>query len=195
MENSAAINNDPNDWSNPPYLVCGARGCHTKWSTTLLGRDEANRLYREHTESDPCKRDIDEQIREYEERTRDRVWEFDQYVGVHRARELGLWKSDDDPNRTWTVTGTVSVTKGDYDDMVLTVEADGEKLSFRADRDQWGTWHTVQSGKGSRRKVLAQEDGRRSFLRALIAGLQHLEQAMDYRTKDPVERGTTNETG
>ena len=130
-------------------------------------------------------------IAEWRHRTRPRAWRFDQYVGVRRAEDLGLWKSDTDPNRTWTVPGTVAVTKDEYDNHVLTIEADGEKLTIASDRDQWGTYYTIQSGKGSRKKIMAQEDGKRSFLRAFIAALQHMEQAMDYETKDPDETKPT----
>jgi hypothetical protein len=175
------------DWSNPPYYVCYNPDCHEKWSISLLGEEEASRQFRAHIHADPCKTVIRVRRAAYKFKTRDRSWQFDQYVGSHRAEELGLWKSNTDPNRTWTVPGTVSITKDDIDNMILTVEADGEKLVIASDRDQWGTYYTIQSGKGSRKKRMAQEDGTRSFLRALIAGLQHLEQAMDYKTADPTE--------
>src|SRR5215211_8353548 len=117
-------------------------------------------------------------------------WSFDQFVGSKRARELGLWKSNDDPDRTWRVEGSVSLTRSgpiDEDEpsnLILTVEADGEKLTIASDRDQWGTWYTIHSGEGSQKQIMAQEDGTRSFLRALIAGLQFLESQMDHQTKD-----------
>lgn len=128
-----------------------------------------------------------EYVAEMPHRMRDRTWQFDQFVGRERAKQLGQWQSDTDPNRTWTAPGTVAITKDDEDNMILTVDADGIKLTIESWRDQWGTYYTIQSGKGSRKKIMAQEDGKRSFLRALIAGLQHMETAMDYQTTDPIE--------
>lgn len=183
-----------NDWSNPPYYSCGY--CSEKWSIALLGRDEAGRRYEEHAQTEPCKTKRETATAEWKERSRTRIWEFDHYVGSTRAKELGLWQSNKDPNRTWTVTGTVTVEQmTDDDGTSLTIEADGQKLTIKSFRDQWGTWHQLQSGKGGRHNMVAQEDGTRSFLRALIAGLQHLEPAADYQTRDPTEREVRDETG
>ena len=173
------------DWSTPPYYACD---CGEKWSIAVLGDEVALAAYRQHTQTEPCKSRIASQRAAYDERTRTRVWTFDHFVGVQRARDLGIWPADDDPTRTWRVPGTVTVHKHDDEgNLALIVEADGVRLTLESFRDQWGTWYTVQSGKGSRIKTLAQEDGTRSFLRALIAGLQHLEAAMDYQTRDPEE--------
>lgn len=54
-------------------------------------------------------------------------------------------------------------------------------------RDMWGVFHHTPGS------CVAQEDGTRSFLDALIAGLKHIQANFDHETTSPTE--VTNDNG
>lgn len=111
-------------------------------------------------------------------------WAADQYVGSTRARELGLWKSDDDPDRTWTVEGTVTLYEDNIDNLTLIAEADTFHLAIDSYRDMWGTYYFVSVGKGEIEYKIAQEDGTRSMLRALRDALDVMIDETEYSMKE-----------
>jgi len=115
-------------------------------------------------------------------------WVVDQYVGSERARELGLWKSDDDPNRTWTAQGTVTVYEDNLNDMSIVVDLDGFYLSIDSYRDQWGTYYFVSMEKDGPTQVIAQEDGTRSVLRSIRDALNVLIENTEFGMKDAEKR-------
>lgn len=114
------------------------------------------------------------------------TWEFDHYVGVKRAEELGLWKSNDDPERTWTVTGKVTLETSDNDvTFTLTVTADTQSFTIEGEFDQWGTWYGIGDS------LFAQEEGKRSFLDALIKGVTAMRKYDPFSKVDATDGSTT----
>lgn len=87
------------------------------------------------------------------------------------------------------ITGQVRVNDDpDYPDSELAVTV-GDQEFMRIDiwRDQWGTYLTFELGDATKTKIggptIAQEDGTRSFLDALILGLTELKRLCDFHTK------------
>jgi hypothetical protein len=74
-------------------------------------------------------------------------------------------------------SGTVELREsGACDEVVLCCEGQ-EFPILQSDRDQWGVWYTVNGA------VIAQEDGTRSFLDALIQCLTEVKRRAECETK------------
>lgn len=106
-------------------------------------------------------------------------WTYDHYVGVRRAEELGLWKSNTDPNRTWAVEGTITIYDSDMDYARLVVESDNVKWTLEAYIDQWGTYYSTEGTL-----YVASEEGRRGFWNALIEAQREFTAITEFKMKD-----------
>ena len=118
-------------------------------------------------------------------------WTSDQYVGSTRAAELGMWKSDDDPNRTWTAPATTTFYEDKFGSHMVVVETDGVYFEIDSYRDQWGTYYYMKIGKESPVVVIAQEDGTRSTLQALHQALGKLIETTEYHMQEPTCNGSS----
>ena len=112
-------------------------------------------------------------------------WTSDHYVGAKRAQELGLWESDEDPNRTWTAPATTTFYVDEHGSNMVVVETDGVYFEIDSYRDQWGTYYYLKIGKESPVVVIAQEDGTRSTLQALHQALGTLIETTEYYMQEP----------
>jgi hypothetical protein len=112
-------------------------------------------------------------------------WHFDHYVGVGRAQELGLWKSSTDPNRTWTVEGSIVVWDSNYEGAKLVVEADEHVYTIEAYIDQWGTYYTSTGTL-----YVASEAGKRSFWTAYLEAIEKFRGLTEFEMKEPFRSST-----
>jgi hypothetical protein len=121
-----------------------------------------------------------------------RSWEFDSHSREHWA-ELAAGKVE--KTKSWVEVKELPEDNPDEGDYQLTVFQNCEKhLEIVAYRDQWGTYISVGI-RGDDTAVgtwftIAQEDGTRSFVDALIAGLTAIKPITDIKTKPPTEIGT-----
>lgn len=68
-------------------------------------------------------------------------------------------------------------------DMPLGNKLIAEDLHIETHIDQWGTWITLSMGEEL--FTIGQEDGTRSFLQAMIDGLEKLKNLSDFQAKSP----------
>lgn len=93
-----------------------------------------------------------------------KIFEYDQYGHPRSSHQIKFLESTEDPIGKLVIdTGSEQI----------------EILSF--DRDQWGLWMGVNG------HTIAQEDGTRSFLDALIKGLQSVKEWGEYGCPDATE--------
>jgi len=95
-------------------------------------------------------------------------WEFDSY----RAKESSVELVDCDGNPN-------------YDQKVRVMVDGKEVFAFEAYRDQWGTY--IGLAIGDKNSTIAQEDGTRSFMAALMTALEKFLAITDHETKPPTE--------
>lgn len=103
------------------------------------------------------------------DKTKDKTlakWVFDNYP--EQKGELKLISPDDENNGS---------------DMVLDVRSGDKTLSVECYRDQWGTYITFKIG--SEAITVAQEDGTRSFMDALVHALGQMQVITDIHTGWP----------
>jgi hypothetical protein len=113
-------------------------------------------------------------------------WTFDQYVGVERAQELGIWKSNDDPDRKWDIRDSITLYQDNdasFGDCMLVVKVDDKEMIISTYVDQWGTYYTF---KGHEDLVIACEEGRMGFWKGYIEALEELRKRTEFKMADPI---------
>ncbi len=105
-------------------------------------------------------------------------WEFDSYSDFH-------WQEIKDGNVDKTKSWVELSDTEDEDVIGQKVVVYRDRipvLEIITDRDQWGTYITLKGGG-----TIAQEDGTKSFIDALIAALAQLKNITDLDTTPPIE--------
>lgn len=92
------------------------------------------------------------------------VFEYDQYGHPRTAHTVKVLEEPDD------VIAKLVIEAGDKQIEILNI-----------DRDQWGVWLTIGG------HTIAQEDGTRSFLDALIKNLQYVRETYEWKCPDATE--------
>ena len=110
-------------------------------------------------------------------------WTFTQHVGVKRAEELGIWKSNDDPDRRWDIEDHITLYQYESSgDCILVVSIDQKEMRIHTYVDQWGTYYTFE---GHDAITIASESGRIGFWKGYIEALEELRKRTEFTMRDP----------